>query len=221
MASSRDVLSRLRRTRLPAEPVLPDPAARADPSASVLLVRPGEADGLEVWLMRRHARMAFAAGMAVFPGGRQEPADVAGPDPLRACAVRELAEETTVEVAPGDLFPWARWITPRTEPRRYDTWFYLAVLPPGARAEDVSGEADAAFWCRPADALARADAGELALMPPTRASLLELADHHDLASLLAAARTRVVEPVRPEVVRDGDGWLLAYPTPDDHDEELR
>jgi 8-oxo-dGTP pyrophosphatase MutT (NUDIX family) len=43
-------------------------------SATVLLLRPG-GDAMEVYLLRRHARMAFAAGMFAFPGGSVDPRD--------------------------------------------------------------------------------------------------------------------------------------------------
>ena len=42
------------------------------PAATVMLVRDTSVDrsgGLEVFLMRRHGAMEFAAGMTVFPGG--------------------------------------------------------------------------------------------------------------------------------------------------------
>lgn len=39
------------------------------PAATVMLVRENPTDSLEVFLMRRHAAMEFAAGMTVFPGG--------------------------------------------------------------------------------------------------------------------------------------------------------
>ena len=51
------------------------------------------------------------------------------------------------------LRPWARWITPVAEPRRYDTRFFLAALPAGQRARDVGGEADEAAWWQPAAAI--------------------------------------------------------------------
>ncbi|BBX17574.1 NUDIX hydrolase [Mycolicibacterium duvalii] len=70
-----------------------DPAAEAPlvprPAATVMLIRDettGSADGLEVFLMRRHSAMDFVAGVMVFPGGgvddRDRDADVAwhGPD---------------------------------------------------------------------------------------------------------------------------------------------
>ena len=65
------------------EPLTPRPAA------TVMLIRDGAhgaADGLEVFLMRRHSAMDFVAGVMVFPGGgvddRDRNADVAwhGPD---------------------------------------------------------------------------------------------------------------------------------------------
>ena len=84
-------------------------------ASTVVLLRDG-VDGLEVWLMTRHTRMAFAAGMAVFPGGRVDDADadlpfVGGSDAQAAArfdctpalaralvgaAVREVFEETGV-----------------------------------------------------------------------------------------------------------------------------
>ncbi|MHB2022078.1 MAG: NUDIX hydrolase [Mycobacteriales bacterium] len=53
--------------------------AQAKPAATVVLVRDG-ADGLEVFLLRRVATMAFAAGMHVFPGGSVDPADAGLPE---------------------------------------------------------------------------------------------------------------------------------------------
>ena len=35
------------------------------------------------------------------------------------------------------LVPWSRWITPEFEPRRYDTYFFVALLPEGQRTRDV------------------------------------------------------------------------------------
>ena len=87
-SNSLDVLARVR----PAVPPLlvariagwDADAAPAEPrrSASVVLIRPS-APELEVYLLHRHSRMAFAASMVVFPGGGLDPADT-GPDPLLA-----------------------------------------------------------------------------------------------------------------------------------------
>jgi 8-oxo-dGTP pyrophosphatase MutT (NUDIX family) len=53
----------------------------------------------------------------------------------------------------GDLLrPWAHWITPEIEVRRYDTRFFVAALPEGQHTRDVSTESDRVLWIRPADA---------------------------------------------------------------------
>ncbi|MFF4889675.1 NUDIX hydrolase [Micromonospora chersina] len=88
------------------------------------------------------------------------------------------------------LLPWSRWITPEFEPRRFDTYFFVALLPEGQRTRDVSGEADHTLWLRPADALARAEAGELTMLPPTMVTLGEVAAAGDLAGVAGAAAKR-------------------------------
>jgi 8-oxo-dGTP pyrophosphatase MutT (NUDIX family) len=49
----------------------------ARPASTVVLLRDGDGrpGGLEVYLLRRHVEMAFAAGMCVFPGGGVDPRD--------------------------------------------------------------------------------------------------------------------------------------------------
>ncbi|MGC4787064.1 NUDIX hydrolase [Micromonospora sp. DT178] len=98
------------------------------------------------------------------------------------------------------LLPWSRWITPEFEPRRFDTYFFVALLPEGQRTRDVSGEADHTLWVHPADALARAEAGELTMLPPTLVSLAQVAAGGDLAGVARAAATRdAATPVTPRL----------------------
>jgi len=179
-------------------------------AASAVVLREA-GSGLETFLLHRHARMGFAPLMVVFPGGRLDPTDREDPDPLRRCAVRETEEETGVRLAPDALLPWAHWITPELEPRRYDTFFYLAELPAGQQADDRSGETDRADWSTPAAALADERAGRIGLMPPTLSILLELVDLGSLAEVRRAAADRVIERVLPRLVGDGDGWSFDYP----------
>ncbi|MFI0423232.1 NUDIX hydrolase [Spongiactinospora sp. 9N601] len=108
------------------------------------------------------------------------------------------------------LRPWAHWITPEVEALRFDTRFFVAALPPGQRTRDVGGEADLVTWVRPADALARGAAGEMRLMTPTRRTLSELAEHDDVAAVLAAPRE--IAPILPAAVEvDGDIWIVERP----------
>ncbi|MGC5019891.1 NUDIX hydrolase [Micromonospora sp. DT47] len=104
------------------------------------------------------------------------------------------------------LLPWSRWITPEFEPRRFDTYFFVALLPEGQRTRDVSGEADHTMWIRPADALARAEAGELTMLPPTLVTLAQVAAAGDLAGVARAAATRdAATPVTPRLDLPEDG----------------
>jgi 8-oxo-dGTP pyrophosphatase MutT (NUDIX family) len=113
------------------------------------------------------------------------------------------------------LGAWARWITPEFETRRYDTFFFVAVLPEGQRARNVSTEADRTVWTRPADAAAGYDRGELLMMPPTISTLRTLEAHATAAEALAAASTRDMTPVLAEA-RLVDGAVeLVWPG---HDE---
>jgi 8-oxo-dGTP pyrophosphatase MutT (NUDIX family) len=113
------------------------------------------------------------------------------------------------------LRPWARWITPVTEERRYDTRFFAAALPDGQHARDVGGEADETAWMEPGAALAAARRREIALMPPTAVTLGELRACGDVPAALAARRR--ITALIPEVhVAEGAAWLtvpagLEYP----------
>ena len=116
------------------------------------------------------------------------------------------------------LTPWARWITPEASPRRFDTWFFAAALPPGQTAtaapEGVGGhpdpgESESGTWLRPAAALQAARAGQITLLPPTAVTLGELAGHPGLAAILA--RRQVITPRLPKVVVEDGRVRLHLP----------
>jgi 8-oxo-dGTP pyrophosphatase MutT (NUDIX family) len=161
------------------------------------------------------------------PDGDSVVADTTGEDweADRAALVRhELAFADFLDrrglVLRTDLLrPWARWITPEFEERRYDTWFFLAALPAGQRTRDVSGEADRTAWLRPADAVAGYDRGELAMLPPTITMLRDLLPYDSARDALAAAVGRDLSPVLATATVDSAGAVvLTWPG---HDEFTR
>jgi 8-oxo-dGTP pyrophosphatase MutT (NUDIX family) len=118
------------------------------------------------------------------------------------------------------LRPWAHWITPEVEPKRFDTRFFVAALPTGQRTRDVGGEADHVAWARPADALAAVDKGEMGMLPPTAFTLSELATYADVSAVLAAGTARDVKPVLPKIVLgDDDEARLLLPHDEDYPHE--
>ncbi len=114
------------------------------------------------------------------------------------------------------LGAWARWITPEFEARRYDTWFFVAVLPEGQRTRNASSEADRTVWTRPAEAAAGYDRGELLMMPPTIATLRQLQAYDSPAAALAGSAVRDLAPVLAQARLDEQGRIeLSWPG---HDE---
>lgn len=252
-----------------------EPAEPRDAATVILMRTSPHADGPEVYYLRRHTSMQFAAGMAVFPGGGVDARDFdsrtawAGPPPvdwarrlgtdeetaraLVCAAVRETFEESGVllagtsatsvvadttgvdweadrvaletrELAMTDFLTrrglvlrtdllgvWDAWLTPEFEPRRYRTWFFVAELPPGQLTRDVSSESSSVSWLPARVATDRADAGELALMPPTYLTSMEVGRHDSPSAVLAAAAGRAVEMFTPSVEPLGAGFGLSVP----------
>lgn len=111
------------------------------------------------------------------------------------------------------LSAWARWITPRPQPRRFDTWFFIAELPPGQRPRDVGGEADLTRWTDPSTVAEEWQAGRMPMLPPTVIACAELADLRTLRGVREARRDIV--PIEPDV-REIDGRLRVV-APDGRD----
>jgi 8-oxo-dGTP pyrophosphatase MutT (NUDIX family) len=205
--------------------------APACPASTVVVMRGADPLGIEVLLVRRHDRVAFMAGAYVFPGGRVEDADHVPaaqaahghavsrfPDLTldqerrhRLAAVRELAEEAGIRVAVGDLEPFAHWITPASEPRRYDTRFYLCRAPAGQDARHDGRETTGHGWFRPEEATDRACRGELSLPPPTWTTLKQLAPFRSVEGVVWWARRTTIARIEPRLVRDGGLTMLTLP----------
>lgn len=120
-------------------------------------------------------------------------------------ALAEVLARRGLRLDPGLLPLWTHWITPEIESKRYDVRFFVAAVPPGQRVRDVSGEADLVRWISPPAALTDYARGLLPMLPPTVATLADLAPMHDVGSVLAAAAEREVRPLmpRPRLAEDG------------------
>ena len=192
------------------------------PAVSVIMLRDGD-EGLEVFVQHRVSTMDFAAGAVVFPGGRVDPVDseaangieVADPDihvaawkestiaeadagwrVLLAAAVREVAEETGAVLDPSLLRPWANWVTPLGQPKRFDTYFYIVSAEEADAPRHLTTEAHTSEWLPVTSILASEAAGDLMLMRPTFVLLSELAQFDSAA--VATAGERTIEVIRPE-----------------------
>ncbi len=129
-------------------------------------------------------------------------------------ALSELLREHGLALRDDLLAPWARWVTPEIEPRRYDTRFFVAALPAGQAPGQPNREASSMEWIQPARALELHDAGAMLMLPPTVFTLAELCEYDDVASVLAAAHGRDLSPIIPKIMISGDEAHLLLP----HDE---
>jgi 8-oxo-dGTP pyrophosphatase MutT (NUDIX family) len=222
-------------------------------AATVILLRPLEPTGFQVFLTRRPEGMRFLGGMYCFPGGGVSKEDCsprmmarcAGMTPQQArniigaqfrpqaalgfwiAAIRELFEEVGILLTVGDsaspvsieampnhrlaekhaaliskslsfaellesenlycdasaLAHFSHWQTPAQNSVRFDTRFFLAVLPPGQTPLPSSYEVIHSLWVTPDRAIQLFERSELPLIFPTFASLRSLADFETLESL--------------------------------------
>lgn len=221
-----------------------EPATPRD-AATVILLRPSEA-GAEVFLLRRHRGASFMAQSFVFPGGIRDPGEelrlTAARELFEEAGVLFAAGETSAEQRAewrrrqaageelnallagegasldlGDLVPFAHWITPSAEKRRYSALFFVAVLPEGQIPSFDNKETVDELWITPRAALERA--AELLLPPPQIRCLDELAAaaEEGVEAVLALAQTRgehLAPPIVPryaEAPELPEGFMLLLP----------
>ena len=134
-----------------------------------------------------------------------------GPDFLRsALKARGLA----IDLA--SLVPFARWVTPEPEVRRFDARFFMLRTPEGQDGAHDKYETMASFWATPREVLARFDAKDVLMAPPTHRTLEMLSAHAKVDDALRAAETASLEPICPVLI-DYDGTMaLTLPGDPDH-----
>jgi 8-oxo-dGTP pyrophosphatase MutT (NUDIX family) len=118
----------------------------------------------------------------------------------RRCTLARVLTDAGLLIRSDLLRPWANWLTPPGQGRRYDTFFFAAALPEGQQAGMLTTEADLGEWRRPADLLAEQRTGRTKLMPPTILTLRELAVFDSVEQVLAAPRVVTKIRVRLEDV---------------------
>jgi 8-oxo-dGTP pyrophosphatase MutT (NUDIX family) len=194
----------------------PPKALEAAATAVVLRDSP---DGPEVLMVERPSRSSSFAGAWVFPGGKVDPEDSTGLSELgmqaemeaaRRAAVREVREETGLQLAPADLVPSAAWEPPAEAPRRFRTWFFLAPAP---QTEVVlnEGELIGFQWLSPRDILRRHETGTMHLVPPTWVTLHSLLDFATVEEGLGAVRAREPEAYTSRMLTTiGEGKVIAW-----------
>jgi 8-oxo-dGTP pyrophosphatase MutT (NUDIX family) len=102
------------------------------------------------------------------------------------------------------LKPISWWITPTVEKRRYDTRFFLATLPAGQSAQISNQESSAGYLINAQQALRDYRDEKITLLPPTIATLEQLAQMTPMSGL-------PIQAICPELIQDTGKLILALP----------
>ncbi|HEY1371211.1 MAG TPA: hypothetical protein VGH50_01985 [Candidatus Binatia bacterium] len=218
-------------------------------ASTVILLRSGEKNGIEVFLTRRPEAMDFLGGAYVFPGGTVRKDDCAekiqkrcfglsatdARDILGAhlkpevalghwvAGIREVFEEVGVLLCAGEaslaarkselererrrivrrettfaamlgaenlscdtgaLLYFSHWLTPEEFAMRFDTRFFIALLPDGQTPLERSEEVADSLWIAPERALQLYTERKLPMIFPTYASLRMLADFETVKAVV-------------------------------------
>ena len=88
----------------------------------------------------------------------------------------ELLQSEDLYCDVGRLVYFYHRVTPEQYAMRFDTRFYLAIMPIGQVPLDSSEEVTESIWLTPAEGMKRAERGRMAIIPPTLTTLRTLAE---------------------------------------------
>jgi 8-oxo-dGTP pyrophosphatase MutT (NUDIX family) len=121
-----------------------------------------------------------------------------------------LVHREKLTLTTSKLVPFARWVTPTAESRRYDARFFVTELPRGQEGKHDDHETTSSLWATPGRVLDAYMAGDLFLAPPTMRVLEILGDAGSVAGAIEACASQSLLPICPEVV-DLNPVTLALP----------
>jgi 8-oxo-dGTP pyrophosphatase MutT (NUDIX family) len=122
-----------------------------------------------------------------------------------------VAERERLRLALDAITPFAHWVTPEIEIKRYDTRFFVAAAPDSQDAVHDDRETTGSVWLDPADAVEQCRRGAIALPPPTWTTLRALDKFSSVDAVMRWARDRTVVRIEPGFVGHGEGALLTLP----------
>jgi len=97
----------------------------------------------------------------------------------------------------GALTLFSHWITPPSEPRRYNTHFFFAAAPADQAALADADEMHDGIWIGPTRALEQYRNGTMHLVYPTIKHLERLANFDSIEAALAYAKSKPIVTIMP------------------------
>jgi 8-oxo-dGTP pyrophosphatase MutT (NUDIX family) len=123
-----------------------------------------------------------------------------------------LAEKEDIIYALDQFTHFAHWITPEGQPLRFYTHFFIASMPENQKARADGKETTDGRWIAPRNALEENLKGAMILMPPTIATLEDLAHFETIDEVLLSLKHRKTsKAIRPVYVDVPDQPFVVYP----------
>ncbi len=162
-------------------------------------------DGTELGTMRVAAARELFEESGIWLGATLTDAE----EKRRALLAGEMTFASLVREAPLDLagLVWtSRWITPVGVPKRFDTYFFLAIASRDAVASAENVEAVEVMWITPSEAIEK-----LQIVFPTLKNLEAIAGFTSAEELLASRRGTEIATTRPVLVVEGGKKKIILP----------
>lgn len=126
----------------------------------------------------------------------------------------QIVRANRLSLTVSDLFYVSHWVTPLGRSKRYDTRFFIAMIPSGQVPLHDDGETTGSIWISPREALKRYSHGDFPIMFPTIKNLEALERFGSCQEVMSWAEgLREIKAMRPVIVeRDG---VVSIVVPDD------
>ena len=112
----------------------------------------------------------------------------------------QMCEQMNLTLDLGKIAYSAHWITPQVEKRRFNTRFFVAVVPPTQTADHDGQELVDSLWISPAKALELGKKGEIQLILPTISNLQDLACFDTCSELLETKKKNAERLLVPKIL---------------------
>lgn len=131
--------------------------------------------------------------------------------------LQEIMQNEGLSLALDRLSHYAHWITPEARPLRFDTHFFITIMPEGQQASPDKNEITECIWTTPLKGLEENIAGRMVLSPPTHKILEDLLRFRTIEEIIGSLQDKDIKPVLPKLVFHDKGSFVVFPCDPEYD----